>query len=189
MQERPILTQPFEFIAVDLVGPLPKAKGGYRFILTSICLASKWPDAIPLKSITAKAVAEGLIDIFARTGLPMSILTDQGSQFNCRLHKELCDILAIRHLRTSTYYPQTNRFVEQMHSTLEAMLTNASSQGVSWVQQLLFALFALRQMPNREIGFSPYDLVFGCQVRTPLDLVCIGWKDEAYGTIESDRLE
>ena len=181
IQKHPILTHPFESIAVDLVGPLPTVKGVYRYILTSICLASKWPYAIPLKSITAEAVAEGLINIFARTGLPMSILTDQGSHFNSRLHKELCNMLVIRHLTTSAYHPQTNGCVERMHYILESMLAKASSQEISWVPQLPFALFALRQMPNRETGCSLHDLVLGCQVRSPLDLVYIGWKDEAYG--------
>ncbi len=37
--ERPVLSEPFESMAVDLVGPLPKGKGGARFILTTICLA------------------------------------------------------------------------------------------------------------------------------------------------------
>ena len=43
MQERPLVIEPFETIAIDLVGPLPKGKGGCQFILTSICLATKWP--------------------------------------------------------------------------------------------------------------------------------------------------
>ena len=46
--ERQVTTEPFEALAFDLVGPLPKAKGGFRFILTSICMATKWPEAIPL---------------------------------------------------------------------------------------------------------------------------------------------
>ncbi len=32
--DRPVLTEPFESVAVDLVGPLPKGKGGCRFLLT-----------------------------------------------------------------------------------------------------------------------------------------------------------
>ena len=51
-------TEPFEVLAFDLVGPLPKAKGGFRFILTSICMATKWPEAIPLKSVTALRLME-----------------------------------------------------------------------------------------------------------------------------------
>ena len=75
-----MLTEPFEALAFDIVGPMPKGKGGCRFLLTAICMASKWPEAIPLRSITAKAVAEGMIEIFARTGIPLQLLTDQHRQ-------------------------------------------------------------------------------------------------------------
>ena len=79
MVEREVLTEPFEALAFDIVGPMPKGKGGYRFLLTAICMASKWPEALPLRSITAKAVAQGMIEIFARTGIPLQLLTDQGA--------------------------------------------------------------------------------------------------------------
>ncbi len=79
--ERPILAEPFESVAIDLVGPLPKGKGGNGYILTYVCLATKWPEAVPLRSITAKAVMDGLWSIFSRTSILERILTDQGSQF------------------------------------------------------------------------------------------------------------
>ncbi len=50
MVERPVLSQSFEQIALDLVGPLPKGKGGARFILTAACMATRWSEAIALKS-------------------------------------------------------------------------------------------------------------------------------------------
>lgn len=37
-----------EQVAFDIVGPLPKAKGGYRNVLTFICMATKWPEAVAL---------------------------------------------------------------------------------------------------------------------------------------------
>ena len=87
--ERPILTMPFESLAVDIVGPFPKCKGGVRYVLTTLCLATKWPDAVPLRSVTAKAVMEGLWQMFSRMALPMSILTDQGSQLTGKLMHEV----------------------------------------------------------------------------------------------------
>jgi len=63
MVERPALTEPFESIAFDLVGFLPKAKGEYKYLLTYICQASRWPDAVPLKMVTAKAVAKAMVEI------------------------------------------------------------------------------------------------------------------------------
>ena len=46
-----------------------------------MCYASKYPEAIPLKRVTAEVVAEAMLEVFSRTGLPEHILTDQGSVF------------------------------------------------------------------------------------------------------------
>ncbi len=166
--ERPMLSEPFESMAVDLVGPLPKGKGGARFILTTICLVTRWPEAIPLKSITAKSVAEGLWQVFCRTGIPETIMSDQGTQFCSRLVRELCSLSGMQQFWTSPYHPQCNGTIERMHSTLKSILKKADDKKLGWVEQLPFALFTLRQMPNSESGLSPFDLVYGYRVRTPL---------------------
>ena len=41
MVERPVLSEPFEVIAVDLVGPMPKGRGGCMYLLTAICMATR----------------------------------------------------------------------------------------------------------------------------------------------------
>lgn len=189
MVERPVLTEPYQSIAIDLVGPLPKAKGGVRFVLSYICLASRWPEAIALKSITAKSVATALIEIFSRTALPFRILSDQGSQFNGALIKCLCSAWNIDKVRTTAYHPQTNGQVERMHATLGAMLTKAHHQGFDWAEQLPFALFALRQSPNRDTGLSPYELVYGANLRTPLDALYHGWAEDKGGIKVCDWVE
>ena len=123
LMERQVLSEPFEVLAFDLVGPFPKAKNGYRFVLTAICMGSKWPEAIPLKSQTARAVANGMLEIFSRTGIPLQLLTDQGSQFLGSLVTHLCRDLRIDKLRTAPYHPECNGVVERMHGTLVPMLT------------------------------------------------------------------
>ena len=177
MVQREVLSEPFESLAMDIVGPLPKGKGGCRYLLTAICMASKWPEAIPIRTVTAKVVAQGMIDIFSRTGIPLQILTDQGSQFLGSLVTHLCRDLHIDKLKTTPYHPEGNGVVERMHSTLGAMLTKAASNGLDWVSQVPFALFALRSAPNRDTRFSPFELVYGHSVRTPLDILHQGWAE------------
>ncbi len=172
--ERPILTEPFESVAVDLVGPLPKGRGGCRYLLTCVCMATRWPEAVPLRSITAKAVAEGLWSIFSRTAIPEKILSNQGAQFCSRLVKELCSLLGIESVRTSPYHPETNGTVERMHGTMKSILGKCVAGGLDWVGQVCFVLFVLRQMLHADSGFSPFDLVFGFRVRTPLDALYHG---------------
>ena len=191
MVERQVMSEPFESMAVDIVGPFPKGKGGCRFLLTCICMASKWPEALPLRSITAKSVALGLVEIFSRTGIPLELLSDQGAQFIGKVVSKLCKSLHIQKLKTTPYHPETNGIVERLHGTLGAMLTKATSQGLDWVGQIPFAL---RAAPNRETMFSPYELVFGRQVRTPLDIIHQGWAELEFEELDTaswlrDRLK
>ena len=185
LMERETLSEPFEVLAMDLVGPFPKGKGGYTYLLTSICMSSKWPEAIPLKTITAKAVAAGMIEIFARTGIPLQLLTDQGSQFVGSLVAHLCRDLHIDKVKTAPYHPECNGVVERMHGTLGAMLTKAAALGLDWVGQVPFALFALRSSPNRDTQFSPFQLVYGHNVRTPLDILHQGWAEMEFQELDT----
>ena len=190
MMERRVMTEPFEVMAFDLVGPLPKGKGGCQYILTAICMGSRWPEAIPLRTITARAVATGMVEIFARTGVPLQLLTDQGSQFLSSLVSHLshlCKDLGIDRIRTAPYHPETNGVVERMHGTLKPMLSKASQLGLDWVSQLPFALFALRSAPNRDSSFSPYQLVYGHRVRTPLDILHQGWADLSFEELDTEE--
>ena len=185
LMEREVLTEPFEVMAFDLVGPFPKGVGGYRYVLTAICMGSKWPEAIPLRSMTARAVATGMVEIFSRTGIPLQLLTDQGSQFLGSLVTHLCKDLGIDKVRTAPYHPECNGVVERMHGTLGPMLTKASQMGLDWVGQLPFALFALRSAPNRDSSFSPYQLVYGHRVRIPLDILHQGWAELSFSELDT----
>ena len=68
-------------LAFDVVGPLPRTRSGFKYVLTCMCYASKYPDAVPMKRADAKAIAEAMMEKFSRTGLPDEILTDKGPSF------------------------------------------------------------------------------------------------------------
>ena len=100
-QSMPILTEPFEKMATDIVGPFPRSRHGFKYLLTTICLASKYPDVVPIRDISAATVAEGLVEIFSRTGIPRVLLSDQGTQFVSSLVKALCDRLVLQLVHTT----------------------------------------------------------------------------------------
>lgn len=102
----------FEQIGIDMVGPLKKSATGHKYILVILDYTTRQPEAFPLQSATAAAVASKLIKIFARMGIPKEILMDQGTNFTSQLMKELCDLLKVKSLRTSVYHPQTDGLVE-----------------------------------------------------------------------------
>lgn len=82
LQPLPIIDSPFERVAVDLVGPIePRASDGSRYILTLVDFATRWAEAVLLKNIETQTVAEALMTIFCRVGIPRQILSDRGTQF------------------------------------------------------------------------------------------------------------
>ncbi len=77
----PIISTPFERIAMDIVGPLLPSDSGYTHILVVVDYATRYPEAVPLRSTSAAAIATELVQIMARVGIPKEILTDHGTNF------------------------------------------------------------------------------------------------------------
>ena len=86
---------------MDIVGPLPKSSRGHRYILVVCDYATRYPEAFPMKFIDAASVAEELLKMFTRVGIPEEILTDQGTNFTSQLLAELYNMLHIRSIRTT----------------------------------------------------------------------------------------
>ncbi|XP_065407431.1 uncharacterized protein LOC135972648 [Chrysemys picta bellii] len=173
----PVVGVPFERIGMDLVGPLERSKTGNRFILVVVDYATRYPEAVPLKTATAPTIAGELVKIFARVGIPGEILTDQGTNVSSRLIAELCRLLHIRTLRTSVYHPQTDGLVERFNGTLKAMLRKFVEEDPShWDTLLPALLFAIREVPQASTGFSPFELLYGRQPRGILDLLKEEWE-------------
>ena len=157
---------------MDIVGPLPRSSAGKKYILVICDYATRYPEAIPLRSIDANNIAEELVKFFARVGVPEEILTDQGTNFNSQLLKEVYQLLHIKPIKTTPYHPQTDGLVERFNHTLKSMLRKtATEEGKDWDRLIPYLLFAYREVPQASTGFSPFELLYGRQVRGPLDIL------------------
>ncbi|KAK9525277.1 hypothetical protein VZT92_016004 [Zoarces viviparus] len=80
----PLMEVPFERIAMDLIGPFHRSARGYCFVLVQVDYATRYPEAVPLRNISAKSVAQALFQVISRVGIPKEIMTDQGTSFMSR---------------------------------------------------------------------------------------------------------
>ena len=165
--------EPFELVAFDLVGPLPRTASGFMYVLTMMCMYTN--EAIPLKRVDTTSVLEAMIEIFSRHGLPRTILTDQGSVFMAKITRELWETLGVHRVRTSPYHPQSDGALERWHVCLKGMLKKTDTNLRFWDRQLKFLLFAYRDTPHCVTGFSPFTLLFGRNVKGSLDLLRHSW--------------
>ena len=100
LQPLPCITMPFSTVAMDLVGPLPLMARWNRYILTAMCLYSKYPEAIPLRKVNNTAVVEALLEVISKHGIPDVLLTDQGTVFVSTMTKKLCESLEVAQIRS-----------------------------------------------------------------------------------------
>uniref|UniRef100_A0A669B7F8 Integrase catalytic domain-containing protein n=1 Tax=Oreochromis niloticus TaxID=8128 RepID=A0A669B7F8_ORENI len=155
-------TYPRFILLKNLIGPFHRSAHGYRFVLVLVDYATRYPEAVPLRNISAKSVAQSVVS----GHLPSQILTDQGTSFMSRTLRELYELLGIKSIRTSVYHPQTDGLVERLNKTLKSMIHKFITEDErNWDRWLDPLLFAVREVPQASTGFSPFELLFGRKPR------------------------
>ncbi len=159
----------FHTLHVDIVGPLPPSDGR-RFIVTCVDRFTRWPEAWPVTTISAEVVADRILDWIARFGVPDTIITDQGRQFESALWHRLLSRLGITRRRTTSYHPQCNGTVERFHRQLkDSLRAHCSETGSSWSRSLPLVLLGLRNLVGEGAMASPASLVYGSPLTLPGD--------------------
>ena len=175
----PITGVPFSRVAMDLIGPLPATRGGHRWALTLVDCATRYPEAIPLKGIETRDIAEELVGIFSRVGVPNEILTDKGTQFTSDLMSEVARLLSLKQLFTTPYHAMCNGQCERFNGTLKSMLKKMSAENPrDWDRYIPALLFAYREVPQVSTGFSPFEMLYGRTIRGPMSILREIWTEE-----------
>ncbi|GFX41341.1 uncharacterized protein K02A2.6 [Trichonephila clavipes] len=134
----PVIQEVFTKLNIDACGPLPITSKGNRYLITAICMSSKFPEAIPVSDISSVSVTDALLNIFSRMGFPREIQCDQGTSFTSALTTEFFERFGILVRHSSVYHPQSNP-VERFHRTLKRLLRvlclDAGSNGTNIFRQ------------------------------------------------------
>ncbi len=153
----------FAHIHVDLVGPLPPSCV-HTYLFTIIDRTSRWPEAIPLTSITAvdcaRALFAGWVSPF---GVPATITSDRGAQFMSALWAGLYSLLNIQHSPTKAYHPQSNGLVERFHRRLKDALRSRVA-AADLHDHLPWVMLGNRASFREDSEFSPAEA--GCSARS-----------------------
>ena len=119
LQPIPVCGEPFSEVIIDCVGPLPKTRAGNQYLLTMMCKATRFPEAVPLRNIKAPKIVDSLIKFFTFVGLPHSVQSDQGSNFMSSVMQQTVYKLGIQQFKSSAYHPQSQGVLECFHQTLK----------------------------------------------------------------------
>ncbi|GFW87081.1 retrovirus-related Pol polyprotein from transposon opus [Trichonephila clavipes] len=126
IKDRPPITPvarpelPFEVGNMDLIGPIdPPSLKGHKYILCLVDQHTRWGEAMPLTSLSAKVTCEALLSIFSRTGIPNVVASDNGTNFAAELTKEFEKRIGSSPRFSTPGYPQSNGLVERFNRTLK----------------------------------------------------------------------
>lgn len=101
LQPLSIITEQFERTAVDIVRPFtPRATDGPEYLLTCVDFSTRWTEAVPLKNTEATTIAEALVQIFPRVGIPKEVLCDCSIQFTSTMMDKTFRLVSLKELLT-----------------------------------------------------------------------------------------
>ena len=151
---------PFRCLQVDYI-TLPPCKG-YREVLVVVDKFSRWIEAYPVRRATAANTAKVLVkDFIPHYGLPDQICSDNGTHFTGAVCAEVSRMLNITWSFHCPYHPQSSGQVERANRTLKERLAKMHQEGTPWVDAMPIALCSMRATFNKDVGLSPYEVVFG----------------------------
>ena len=143
-QELISITSPWIFAqwGIDIVGPLPTALAQKKLLLVVTNYFSKWIEAEAFASIKDKDVTQFIWkNIVCRFGIPLSIVLDNGPQFDSQAYRNFCQELKKKNLYSTPRHPQSNGQAEASNKTiLTALKKRLSSAKGKCVDELLEVL-------------------------------------------------
>jgi hypothetical protein len=94
---------------MDICGPVPKSENRNHYLLTFLDHLTCYPEAIPIRQITAEECSRVYAThIFARHGGVSILISDQGRNFTSSYFRVTCKILGVKQIFTTAYHPQVN---------------------------------------------------------------------------------
>ena len=163
---------PFTQCGIDIVGSLPTALAHKKLLLVPTDYFSKWVEAKAFSSIKDMDVTQFIWkNIVCRFGIPRSIVSNNGPQFDSRVYRNFCQELKIKSLYSTPQYPQSNGLVEASNKTLLTTLKKRlDSAKDKWVDELLGVLWAYRTNARRSTGISPFVINYRMEAIIPTEI-------------------
>ena len=148
----------------------PTARGN-RFAFTAVDEASGYAVVVPVAdNSTLTALDAFLHEVVARFGVPRRLVSDRG-EFAAKLARNVAARLGCELTHTTAYNPRANAIVERFHRSLKELLAklDPTPDKARWDLMAPWAVLALNGASSSTRGASPFRMLYGRELRVPLD--------------------
>ncbi len=149
------------------VGPYNQKVDKNKDVVVVVDLFWRYGWAKAVKNQLTKTVADFLVRDILKWGTPTHILSDNAPNMTSEVMNEVYDLMGIKRLRSSPFFPSGNGAAERLCSTLGTMIRLATqdTQG-EWSKLLPQLVDRYNNTRHRAIREKPIVVVFG---REPVD--------------------
>ncbi|XP_059045677.1 uncharacterized protein K02A2.6-like [Achroia grisella] len=159
-------TEPWERLNIDFLGPFRN-----KYYLVIIDAHSKWLEVDNVSSTSAAAVIHSLRKIFARFGLPKSIVSDNGPPFSSAEYLNYLNRNGIKRILVAPYHPSSNGAAENAVKLVKQVLRKATMEREDYDTALCKFLFTYRNTEHCTTQKEPSLALLGHRLRGRLDLL------------------
>ncbi|CAL2230994.1 unnamed protein product [Prunus armeniaca] len=176
---------PFAQWGLDLIGPMPEGKGQVKYAVVAVDYFTKWAEAEALATITAARIETFVWqNIVCRFGIPNTIVTDNGRQFDNPKFKQFCSNLKIKLCFASPAHPQSNGQVEAVNKIIKKTLKTKLDKAKScWLE----VLWSYRTTFRTSTGETHFSLSFGTEAVTPVEIGQPTYRTSTYEAEANDE--
>ena len=122
-----------------------------------------------MSTTTTDATVERLRVLLAQFGLPVAIVSDNGTNFVSNTFQEFLQRNGVRQVTTAPGHPSSNGLAEHAVRTFKEGVSRLKED--SMTARLSRFLFTYRNTPHPTTGTSPAELLQGRRSRSALDLM------------------
>ena len=128
-------------------------------------------------------------NIITRFGVPESLVSDNGLQFDSKAFRKFCSDLGIKNKYSTPVYPQNN---SQAEATKKAIMNGLKKrlEGIKgmWAEELSNVLWAYRTTPKRSMGETPFSLTYGGEAVIPIEISLCSARVSGFVPAENEEL-
>ncbi len=157
LQPIPIPSQPFEVVTMDFIPELP-ISDGYDNILVIVDKLTKYGIFIPCKTnITEVETAQLFFKhVIAHYGIPRQVITDRDPRWRNEFWKEICRLMGMKRVLTTSHHPQADGQTEILNQTLEiALRSYVGPSRDDWSKYLDAIMLAYNTTVHTATNFAP----------------------------------
>ncbi|XP_044744348.1 uncharacterized protein K02A2.6-like [Coccinella septempunctata] len=158
----------WERLHIDYLGPIA---GKYYLIILDA--HSKWPEVFETSSTNTEITIKILKQIFARFGLPVTLVSDNATYFKSSDFELFLTNNNISHKTIPPFHPQSNGAAENSVKLFKNSLKKAFVEGHPVDTNTVLCRFLLdyRTTKHCTTGETPAKIMFGRNIRTRFDAI------------------